>query len=902
MRSLLRPALAVGILLLAVPMQGALGSPGEELVACRSLTDGQSPITIRSDRWVRIGAPKFDAGEGPAKVTAFTSTPYKSDAIFVTNGTAVKLSADGGCTWNSIYPANGLVSPSEAAYKPDVFTNLTAPSDDTLWAASYDDVGGVPHPHVYVGANVGTGKGSPAFSRIDVGMPQYGRPVDLIATSMPDREAYLLVDELPDPDSGAALRPTRTLYTTYTPNEPPQAATVGAAWRQVEAPSGFGRIEGMARQSGRAIWIWGGNKVAYGTSIGRTEASWRTATAAGTVLRVDIDAADRALVISKSSQGVAMEVADTKAKLKPYGGMPVEPSAFAPGQEPDTLVASGREGTWGFDNRLQRWVNITPRGVAPFTHLEMASGTGGRLVLGLNDDALYRWDTYRGETFIEPPPPPRGNGDPNNPLGPRSHLKSAVLSPRSQIITVEPGKVRDVPVTFRVPPAPQPLDVYFLMDTTASMSSAIQGLQRSVNTIAREIRAKLGVTACFGVGDVKDVGTASTYIFKTHLPVSPCDTSAGLVKVNAAVAKLSQSGGGDTPEAQTIALSQAATGLGQTYLPIPPGEGARFRADAYKVIVLISDANAHEGEGYPSVEETAKTLNVQDIKVISLAVNNGKGTVGDAKAMMSRLARATDSMAPAAGVDCDNDGEMHYGDLSPGAPLICEVNVRGSAASGDNVGPAILGLLIAVKDPGTIAVDVRDDFDVVLQPVRGLTSAIRDLKTENGLKFTMSLRCSPAQDGMDLPVDLTPTVRSRSVGLDGRVLVRCRSKALPLVVVPPKPAEPQPPLAPRPPVAIVAAVLPAPINPPAQPISNINPNAGVSHQEEQQMQLATVTQDLNEEQQEEVAELAMSAVAERRHQTQDVWLALTGVTAVTGYALGFRRRTQLRQQVRRVPI
>ncbi|MBV9369083.1 MAG: hypothetical protein JO074_04580, partial [Frankiales bacterium] len=50
---------AAGLVLASVTV--TLANPGDELVACRSKLNGKPQVTIRSDRWVRIGAPKFDA-------------------------------------------------------------------------------------------------------------------------------------------------------------------------------------------------------------------------------------------------------------------------------------------------------------------------------------------------------------------------------------------------------------------------------------------------------------------------------------------------------------------------------------------------------------------------------------------------------------------------------------------------------------------------------------------------------------------------------------------------------------------------------------------------------------------------------------------------------------------------
>src|SRR5207249_3109487 len=113
-------------------------------------------------------------------------------------------------------------------------------------------------------------------------------------------------------------------------------------------------------------------------------------------------------------QGSRLQFAGPTAALVRSLPVPGSPVSFTHGQLQEVYAASGPGGTWGFDNRLHQWVDITPRGVPVFKHLEIGNGSATRVVLGLTRDALYRWDTYYGETFVRPPPPLRGIGDPNH--------------------------------------------------------------------------------------------------------------------------------------------------------------------------------------------------------------------------------------------------------------------------------------------------------------------------------------------------------------------------------------------------------------------------------------------------------------------------------------------------------
>jgi hypothetical protein len=899
MRRPLRPAVLIAAGLVAASAIGAVGIPGDELAACRSKSDGKPQVTIRKDRWVRINAPKFDAGEGPTTITSFTTPPAKKNLIYMTNGTVVKDSVDAGCTWSLLSKGNG-VHPPGGQYTPDTFTSLAAPSDDSLWAASYDSAGGTMHPHVYAISNIATKNATPTSGQVDTGLPQQGKPVQLAVTRM-TFDGYLVTEELPDPASGDVSTPARHLYTTYTPQMPDPSVppVIQQAWKEVAVPAAVGRIAGVVtfRQS-RTIGVWGSKGYTIGSTVDATPSWSPVGTMGGPIVTMDVTPNGQVSVVANTQQASIARTIDSAGKTLSENVLPVHVTSFAHGSRQSVFAVSGDKGTWGFDHRLQKWVDVTPSGVPTFTHLEMTGGTTGRIVLGQTPDALYRWDTYAQETFVEPPPPPGGVGPP--PELPTSNLKGAVLTPTHQVVTVQPGAVDDVPVTFRVPPDPTPLEVFFIMDTTGSMAPAIRGLQKAVTTIAVDLRQRLGVgNACFGVGDVKDFSPDASYIYRTTQRVV-CEQDPSLPKINAAVKTLTQGGGGSEPEAQTIGITQAMTGAGQNYPPMLPGQEAGFHDGAFHVIVLITDASFNQGGGYPTIDETARTLNAADTKIVSIQVDGSN--IDGARNDMEALAVATDSLAPPSGVDCDGDGKRTYGDLGPGAPLVCETAVTtADHVQFVNIGPALISLLLAVKDPGTIAVQVTDPDNAVLRPIRGETTAIRDLKYENGLGFTMPVHCSAAQDGKDLLIKLLPTVRSQPIGVNGRilageVLVRCRKQ--PIVVVPPPPPPPpveDPPIIPVPPHPPVVAAAPVPLNPPAQPPANVNPNAGFSQQEEEQFQVATVTQDAaeTEQQDQESVELAMTGLDRHRTDPAAAGLAFGGAVVLSSaVALAHRRRLQ----------
>jgi hypothetical protein len=893
---------AAGLVLVSVSV--TLANPGDELIACRSKANGKPQVTVRSDRWVRIGAPKFDAGEGPAKITSFDAMPNQKNGIVVTNGTVLKLSLDAGCTWNTIYKSNGLQPPAPG-YTADVFTQVVQSNDTTTWVTSYDDVNGVPHPHVYIGGNVGVDGKKPSFAQTDVGLPTYGQPVSLVAGPAGINEAYVLIDQLPDPQSGAVTDASRHLYNLTLQSDPPTGAVTGQQWSEVKLPA-IGKVAGMVRQSSHKVWIWSGKTYAWSSDIGSANPTWTVGTAPGPIATMDVDAYGSVGIIARNGQADVLYQPDSHGKLAAHLGVPVDPYAMSHGTYQDVYVVSGAKGTWGYDHIRQQWIDISPKSGPTFHSLTMAQGTTARIVLGMTSDALWRWDTYDREAFREPPPGPPTIGDPDHVKLPKSKLTHPVLSPIKRVVTVSPGQVSHVPVSYLVNPDPTPLDVYFLVDTTGSMQPAILGLQKSVVSIAKNLRKELGLSACFGVGGVKDVQPDATvtdpnqaYVFKTFLPVAPCDSGPELPMVSAAVKKLAQGGGGNTPEAQTVGLKLAVTGETLPYPPVVTPQPANFRPGAFKVIVLISDAGANEGNGYPTVPEVIQTLNVSDVKVVSIAVRDGVGDLKGAEDMMNKIAVGTGSLAPPSGVDCNGDGGGYYGDLGPGDPLVCEESIT-SAADGSqvvNIGPAILGLLLAVKDPGTIEVKVDDPNNALRGPIRGRTKGVFDMKYENGLHFTLPVGCTPAQAGQTLPIYLTPYVRSQLGGATGEVDVQCKlvsklppiapiAQAAPLLIVP----------AVRPPVAVAP---PIPPNPPAQPASNVNPNAGMAREEQNQPQLAMAAQDSAEAGEDtEVVEMSAMRNPAPRNNAMFLTGAAVLMAAAAGCQLQLRRRNAYVRQGR----
>ncbi|HVF03670.1 MAG TPA: vWA domain-containing protein [Frankiaceae bacterium] len=895
MRLSYRRRLGAALVLCAV-VGSTAATAGDDLIACRE----KGQIQVRKDGWTRINPFLPDGGEGPREVYAFTVAPRSPNRVFQTNGQVIKLSADGGCTWNFIAGGSQVRIPNG---ENDVYTHLAAGNDDVLWAASYDDAGAVRSPHVRVFQNVGPNAELPVQeNRMDTGLPPVGWPIDLVISRIDPSTAHVLIEQPPDGSNGTEN--TRHLYVTKTINDPPALTAAGAMWRKVVPPEGFGQIEGIANGPSNSLWIWAKNKIAVTPEAFADEITWaQPKVSGGTVVSIDVNVMGEALVALDSGQGVVTRTIDSKSKVTPGRGLPVTPVSMTHGNRPETRVVSGSGGVWGFDPNARRWVNITPKGVGTIGHLEMGSGRTGRILLGHNRKAMWRWDLYPGESFL----PVKGiSGTGDWPDLPHSLISDPYLKVSPRTVTVRPGQIKDIDIEFGMPAAANPLDVYFLLDTTGSMGPTIESLTVAIKDIASQLRKRLGQNACFGLGEFKDTnpsGPSDTdKVFRTHVKIACEDESLPLMSAALKNRKeLYSSGGHDIPEAGTVALNQMLTGAGQVNPLVLPGHDARFRHEAYKVVVMLTDAPYKEGGGYGTVEQTANTLRVNGIKVVNVLVHTPQGDAPKAREHMTVIANETNSVAPPGGVDCDGDGKWTMADVDPGGPLICEAD-----GTNPNLGPVIVALVLGVEDPGTLAVNITDVHDVIREPIKGPTSKIFNLKRDAWLKFTMPVSCTQAQDGLDLPILLSPTVRALPMDILQKAIVRCRSVPVPPPVERPAPppappiADPPAPVLPRIPVAIA---LPPPPNPPVQPVSNINPNAGFSQQEEQQLQLAAVTQGAEEQQQEEEApELAMSALESDLSATPVAGFLAGAVILSSAAAAAHRRRLQrtTRESVARV--
>jgi hypothetical protein len=883
-----RGMLAAALVLTALPLLGAgAGAPtGDDLRACA--TPGQ--VQVRPDTWARIKSPQYAAMEGERKVTAFAAPATQPGWVYVTNGSVVQLSTSAGCKWDHIYPAPAQTDAVPAAPRPRVVTELVAPQPGALWVTSYDDAGGAAHPHVERTLNATPAPGNKTtegFQAFDNGLPPVGRPVHLAVSPVNADQAYLLIETTPDVANGTTT-PRRQVLRSSVDLTFQDTKVPDRTWNDLTLPAEVTNPAGLAvsPSDSTVIWVW--NASSYAVSVDRGD-TWRVKHADGPVTTIDVDSTGRAAVFTRSGEAGRVTFVDDTLTVTGTRAVPAIATMAGHARRYDAHVVAGADGTYGWDVNHRRWVPIQPRGVPAFERVAFGTSDTAGILLGQAGGDLYRFDLFPGDAFLRPPAAAAGN---DVRVNARGSIVKPTLRVRHHDVTVAPTKTAPDPVDFGMPPSPVPLDVFFLMDTTDSMAPAIEGLKKGVKQIARNLTERTNGSACFGVGDVKDEtvfhngGKTTLAPYRLVQPIT-CD----LDQLQAGVDQLEEGGGNsEEAEAQTIALTQAVTGKGQVQPPsVLPGEDAHWTAPT-RVIVLITDSGFMESNNsatFPTIKDTIKTLNAyHDTKVVGVVVHTDN-EFAPALRDVTAVVRGTHTVAPAWGVDCDGIGGP---DVRAGEPLVCETQNEAPA-----IEPAIVALLLNIKDPGTMASQVVDPHHVVAG-VDGNLSRIVDLKRENHQPYTLHLTCSPAQDGKDLPVKLSGSVRHQTLVTD-EVVVHCRApKVAPRVPRRPEPPLPDRELPLRPPIAPIILVEPQPI---PQPPNNINVNAGMSHEEQQQFQLAAVGQDASETDVEEAEEdLAMSALPSREDRAAAGLLlgAATFVSAGASVVWASRRRTQLARQ------
>ena len=287
-----------------------------------------------------------------------------------------------------------------------------------------------------------------------------------------------------------------------------------------------------------------------------------------------------------------------------------------------------------------------------------------------------------------------------------------------------PRDVGPVDASFELPVALAVVDVFFLLDATASMIDEIDTIRNRLrDRVVPGVRAAIpdaafGV-ALFGEFPVDPHGPPSVRPFELRRTVT-----TDLIQVETALEGLPSWGNFDEPEAATEGLYQVATGEGLSpWIPRSAGcprggaGGACFRSTSLPVILLITDAPMNNGP------RGVSPVNTYDFA--------GPHTYTEALDALRRIGVlviglwATDfgSMSPANHL---RRVSSDTGAVEGGEPL-----ARSIGSGGDGVGEGIVDAITRLAEGTPLDVDARvedvrgDEFDA-----RELVLAVEPLSAD----------------------------------------------------------------------------------------------------------------------------------------------------------------------------
>jgi photosystem II stability/assembly factor-like uncharacterized protein len=865
------------------------------------------PAAAAAGAWQRLAVPPFPVADGVAAVDEVRSLavdPTLPQRVLASNGTTVTGSYSHGCAWQDLLTLDAAPSPElpvSGAISTIVGIGLL-PAGRTLLAVQ-EGTGAASRPHVLVGHDLEPG----SFRTSDTGLPRRGSPA-LLRVAADGRTVYLLITAVGDgvagdaplegrlpPGLSAALYASEDGGTTWSPWTPAQAALAdGPALRALSVdPRDPSVLYGIV-DSGLVVSEDGGRTFKRPSVPGEVGAV--TATGPGELAVFTREgqvffSTDRGQRFSRRRtlpgvRSAAARAGDRLVAVETAGSVwLVDPRTGAASRAP--ADGSVQPGTLTGDRSGQATFHaVSGHGLLRYLGPGNQGGAEPGAVPSLPAVAV-------GD--LSPPPPPRGT-----------------VQPARRAVTLPVGSAADLEFALRVPKSPTPVDLFFLVDTSASMRPFIDELKADIGQITADIAAA-GVDLQVGVGTIgtgpqdgdppyplADPVYDSTHpegppyrkpvLYGLLRRIGPADDGLADAVASIRVETTPTSAGATTAEGQLIALQQLMRGdgvpdpssQGATYA-VPPGQQAGFRPldTTRRVVVHASDeafanpAGTPRRDGLPDTDGVARELKSAGIRQIGLSVGS-RASLPD----LARVAGITGATAAPGGARCGSNAER----LSAGAPLVC------SSAVG--FAPLIVHLVSTLTDQQQLTLAARSPSTAVGRISGG--QAALDLTRAHTVPFTVTASCRDTPPGRYVqPVD---AVLRGSVIATATVEVTCLEPARAVAQPAAKAVAPVPAGAPAPvPAAALAPAVPAPpppaanaqANPQAQ--SQPQPLTAAALREQEQLQAALALQ-LVLQQETPGQQLAM---VNRRPQQHEQALALLTGSMLAATALAAVR---LREQ------
>jgi hypothetical protein len=505
-RRALATAVAAAAVAVVVPGLLPAGTAADGLPSC-SRPGGFT----RVGDWVAAKAPRFTERLGGAgqELSSYAVDPNDPKRVFVTNGTSVVKSLDGGCTWTEIFALPDTpddVIPFVAATTR--LTQIAVPEDDqqreALFVLAQESTEAGGRPHVLYARAAKRGK----FEVRDSGLPPAGRGHDLAVSVSNADFTYLAVDSVDaqpqDLGLGEVSAPLGGL----------DASTdLAKSWVRRTPVTEQRKYDVLAVDPGSSNGLWAVEQghLRHSKDGGRTfaapapsEEAQQAAGWAFTALSV-VRPGNHAPVVraySRTSTGgrpveVVLERDGAAVTSAPAPG-PVETAAVA--YDGQTRMVSTR----AEDGRPARvhvrvpgtaaWADVTPTRTT--RDLQVSTDRSGHpQVRAMTTRAVL---TYAKQVVPPPPPLPPPAADVADPGQPRP-VGPPSITPSSVALSLEHDETRQVPYTVRLPHRPVPLDLYFLVDSSESMTDDMPSVRRDALALVADLR-RAGVDVWAGLG------------------------------------------------------------------------------------------------------------------------------------------------------------------------------------------------------------------------------------------------------------------------------------------------------------------------------------------------------------------------------------------------------------------
>lgn len=833
--------------------------------------------------WRSIAKPSFSTG--PGELTDYGVDPIDPSRLYATNGTVVAISKDGGCKWKETFTGTGLTTIPGSTYAIKQILN----PQPALAVLMIEQQAGSSRPSIYTSTDSGE-----TWTEGGAGLPPNGQPEMLVEARTAPNTLFLALDV-----GGGALD---FIYVS---------TDGGSTWllrSDLTAIRGNPGIQGISVDDLNPAWVWAwGSGGLYRSTNGGAAFQPMDDFTGDLTTWLAARGGEGVVFLPNATPNPQASTTDDNGDSWFRIGAPGNVTSSDHGPVTDQIAMTAAGAIYAYHAPTFKWLDLhAPKNSV--TDVRITGGPEPSLFVH-NPDFILRLvaPTFGGGTLPGVEQPGR---DVSLVEPPEIASKEASFGPKGRRIELGIGDTRTVTYDLRLPPRPVPLDVFFVIDTSSSMTRTINGLAESIQGIVDGLNlAKIDVQ--FGLAEYRSYPSRNpprpdieeNYVYKriAKLP-------ATLDQLEDAIEQLQADAGGFY-DAHLSALYQSVTGTGEDVFPVgisneadvPPNLDADWREKALRVVINATDERFGRSEGgnglvgtdpseapppnIRSFEEVAAAFSADDVHHVGLSI--GKAPLED----MQRVSRDTGTYATGP-VDCDGNGTA---DVATGQPLVCFLRSNNSDA-GINLVPAVVGLLRAVQDAVPVSLDVSKGSRVV----RKVTPETHEgviLQTANSLQFDVKYACDEASAGKRFPVKLRVT--SDLARLDRRATTTVVCTEEPNELVPITPLIPP----------LVALAIPPPPPPPA-PITQLNPatqaqaqaqaQGAAAHQEQEEPQLATVTA-FDAFEAEEETQFAMTSYRDRRELPAQAYLGVgavaVGMMMSAAYAL--RQRHELRRQGQR---